>query len=333
MEVTNINTKDVGNEEDLAIEQRATQRAEEITDLKAIPEFMKKKYFVSSSKIRSKPKTSVHPVRSDSPRDNADKLRNLYLTSSNGGGGNNNRSGSGSGSGSGSSSKISFHSESPMSVDTSQAHMHHHAHLHIPTKNKNGKNGKNGKSSNSSETNSSGLIDTKSSGQSSNESGRTQGSVTTWAAIDTLDDVRKLAMETKDVDYFQEDQEKALNQMRNSHIRLLKLMKGRNSRLEKGELVSDRTNWDRNDIKTDENTAKPNMARRSSHNFAELIPEPMDGINSMDDDNDTNSKSKSTKPIYVSDYSENLEHVELITSVESQYIDQMEQIIKDTDTL
>lgn len=315
MEGKGVDTTHIENEGALTIEQIATQRAEEAADLKAIPDFMRKKRNLPSSTSHGKAKSMVHAVGNESPgKHNSDKwVRSLYPTTSRG-------------------SKISSHSDNSLGVETNQVHMHHHAHLHITNKNgKNGKEGKNGKSSNSSGLDSIGLSENKSSGEISNESEKTQGSATTWAAIDTLDDVRKLAMETKDVDYFQEDQEKALNQMRQSHVRLLKLMKGRNSRLEKGELVSDRTSevGKEDDTVNTAKTSNANKTKRGSHNFEELIPEPMDRINSVDEDGDAQHK----KPIYVSDYLENLEDVELITSTECQYIEQMEQIIKDTDTL
>lgn len=294
METQRISSN-IGDDAHLTIEEIAAQRAEEIADLQAIPEFMRKKKRITSA-TKSRPNSTLMTSKDDSA-----KVRNLYPTNSGGDGG----------------------GDSLISVETNQPHTRHHAHLHT------GKDSS--KVNNEVNNNNRDTTDNKSIGQLSNESKITAGS-TTWAAIDTLDDVRKLAEETKDVDYFHEDQEKSLNQMRKNQIKLLKLMKERNNKLEKVDPIEDKfvnNKLDPTKSDSDSNDAemvdslKGKDTRKDSRIFVELLPESINALNSDLDDKTTK------KPIYVSDYLENLDNVELITSRECRYIEEMEQIIKD----
>lgn len=239
--------------------------------------------------------------------------------------------------------------------------------------NNNNNNNDNSNNNNSHKNNNSDIIvtDTKSSSYLSNNDSsvtmETDGSKTvtinattsnnTWAAIDTLDDVRQLAKKTTNSDNFNKEQENELNKMRQNQIKLLKLMIERNSKLQKPEkpLVESKNN----DISTDDvitfgfdtnnnnnndsskNTEQCDKDACHNKHLKEGPTKPMkESIIKQDKDVITenegedlpisSSKISNQKSIYVSDYFKTLDDVQTITRKESEYIEQMEKIIDDS---
>lgn len=322
------------NQKQPTIEEIASQRAEELADLQAIPEFMRKK---PATPNPTKSKKSTMAPTAVIAKDSMTK-NNLFPSISR-------------------NSKASSHSasESLITVDTSPHHTKHHAHMYTTTVNATVAKGKDARKLGM--LNSASIIaDDKSIGQFSNDSYNTTGT-TAWAAIDTLDDVRKLAQNTPDVDYFHEDAEKYLNTMRYNHIKLLKLMKERNSRLEKVEPTEDTNNYmrlntskadlgdditkfslpgtpaiDNNDVKKDIKAGSPvtiDKKKQSANLPGTTVPATQVTSLLKADSNE----HIENKPIYVSDYLENLDNVEEITAKECEYIEKMEQIIKDANNV
>lgn len=175
----------------------------------------------------------------------------------------------------------------------------------------------------------------------------------TWAAIDTLDDVRQLAQETTtESDNFDETQENELNKMRRNQIKLLQLMIERNTRLQKVE-ISNSSSSSNSNTSTDDTSIV--FTRDSDKHNSNNNHDDVDKNGILENDPITNPIRESTikqgkrekegqtkeyppppcsssntcnpKSIYVSDYLEKLDNVQTITTKESEYIDAMERII------
>lgn len=188
----------------------------------------------------------------------------------------------------------------------------------------------------------------------------TAGNNNTWAAIDTLDDVRQLAAETTDSDNFSDGQEKELNKMRQNQIKLLKLMASRNSRLQKVESPLEESNINNRVINTDNivtpsisNTNVQECDRDACHhdtNLEESPPKQMEELlttptttakqeedmlaeNEKECPLPSSSRISNQESVYISDYFETLDDVQTITKMESEYIGQMEKIINDREAV
>lgn len=239
--------------------------------------------------------------------------------------------------------------------------------------NNNNNDNDNSNNNNSHKNNNSDIIvtDTKSSDYLSNNDSsvtmETNGSKTvttnatssnnTWAAIDTLDDVRQLAKATTDSDNFNKEQENELNKMRQNQIKLLKLMIERNSKLQKLEkpLEESKNNdtgtdniitfgFDTNNNNNNDSSKNAEQCdkdtchnKHSKEGLAKPIKESTikqekDVITENEGEGLSISPSKisNQKSIYVSDYFETLDDVQMITRKESEYIEQMEKIIDDS---
>lgn len=301
---------EIERDKNLTIEEIAARRAEEIADLQAIPEFMRKKKIRRNLDKRNSQKSKDNQDKIDGKLSEEDTSIREYITPTT----------------SNNSMTARSRSESLVSIDTTLSHTRHH-HIHAHGKDKEKENNKDkekhrevtGVTSRNNDTSQSNsdkrmgddkiLLDNNNDNQPQN---------TTWSAIDTLDDVRKLAQESgNDVDYFEEAEEKSLATMRSNQVKLLNLMRDRNKRLEKNRA---------NDLNSSDDT-KPNdsnilTATQNNHynnTNTNNIHEPI--INNM---------TAATEPqsVYISDFLENIDSVQEITQRECRYISEMEAIIQ-----
>lgn len=187
-----------------------------------------------------------------------------------------------------------------------------------------------------------------------------------WSAIDTLDDIRKMAKESKNKDAFPIDFEENLNKSRDVNAKLLNLIRDRSQRVEKNIRVNrannmnEEENRDKNDnekkqedksgtrregrrgldktvanMKTESTTSKNEFlyVNLNEHNIYsssddELSDPPYSDTSNVADPTASRRRLSDNGPIYISDYTDYQANIRQITSDERAYVLALEDTIR-----
>lgn len=156
------------------------------------------------------------------------------------------------------------------------------------------------------------------------------GNDTSWSAIDTLDDVKRLSENIDLKDGFLSSFEQELAKTRESKVKLLNIMRDRNYRLEK-KIDTQRVQETHPDehFQKDHSLTSLYSPEGSKTSSAISLPSFFDRNKDTKSNNNSTESFKDSVPIYISDYINTQNNIVELTMEEKSYVNKIVDTIRE----